>query len=77
VAERVSPGRTCLKENDRIAGELRLALAGRGTLCLKPDLLAGAGKTSILEGTPRGIAATPLRAPSSPAISRPSATRTG
>ncbi len=62
MAERVEVRENVLKENDRIAGELRLALAGRGTLCLNLISSPGAGKTSILEGTLEALRRTPLRA---------------
>ena len=62
MAERVEVRESVLKENDRIAGELRRALAGRGTLCLNLISSPGAGKTSILEGTLEALKQTPLRA---------------
>jgi hydrogenase nickel incorporation protein HypB len=62
VAERVEVRQNVLKENDRIAGELRLALAGHGTLCLNLISSPGAGKTSILEGTLDALRDTALRA---------------
>ena len=62
MAERVEVRESVLKENDRIAGELRRALAGRGTLCLNLISSPGAGKTSILEGTLEALRRTPLRA---------------
>jgi hydrogenase nickel incorporation protein HypB len=62
VAERVEVRESVLKENDRIAGLLRRALAGRGTLCLNLISSPGAGKTSILEGTLEALKQTPLRA---------------
>jgi hydrogenase nickel incorporation protein HypB len=61
VAERVEVRENVLKENDRIAGELRRSLAGRGTLCLNLISSPGAGKTSILEGTLEALKQTPLR----------------
>jgi hydrogenase nickel incorporation protein HypB len=61
VAERVEVRENVLKENDRIAGLLRRALAGRGTLCLNLISSPGAGKTSILEGTLEALKQTPLR----------------
>jgi len=51
VAERVEVRQSVLKENDRIAGELREALAARQILCLNLISSPGAGKTSILEST--------------------------
>ncbi len=62
MAERVEVRENVLKENDRIAGELRGALAGRGTLCLNLISSPGAGKTSILEGTLEALRRTALRA---------------
>ena len=62
MAERVEVRESVLKENDRIAGELRRGLAGRGTLCLNLISSPGAGKTSILEGTLEALGRTPLRA---------------
>jgi hydrogenase nickel incorporation protein HypB len=56
VAERVEVRQNVLKENDRIAGELREALASRGILCLNLISSPGAGKTSILEGTLEALA---------------------
>ena len=61
MAERVEVRENVLKENDRIAGDLRRALADRGTLCLNLISSPGAGKTSILEGTLDALRATPLR----------------
>ncbi len=40
-----------LKENDRIAGELRARFLEHGTLCLNLISAPGSGKTSLLEGT--------------------------
>jgi hydrogenase nickel incorporation protein HypB len=62
VAERVEVREGVLKENDRIAAELREALAAKRTLCLNLISSPGAGKTSILEGTLEALRATPLRA---------------
>ena len=62
MAERVEVRENVLKANDRIAGELRRALAGRGTLCLNLISSPGAGKTSILEGTLEALGRTSLRA---------------
>jgi hydrogenase nickel incorporation protein HypB len=61
VAERVEVREGVLKENDRIAAELREQLAARRTLCLNLISSPGAGKTSILEGTLEALRATPLR----------------
>lgn len=62
MAERVEVKQNVLKENDRIAGELRDALATRRVLCLNLISSPGAGKTSILEGTLEALRATPIRA---------------
>ena len=62
MAERVEVREGVLKENDRIAAELRGALAADRTLCLNLISSPGAGKTSILEGTLAALRATPLRA---------------
>jgi hydrogenase nickel incorporation protein HypB len=61
VAERVEVREGVLKENDRIAAELREQLAADRTLCLNLISSPGAGKTSILEGTLEALRATPLR----------------
>jgi hydrogenase nickel incorporation protein HypB len=62
VAERVEVREGVLKENDRIAGELRDAFKAHRTLCLNLISSPGAGKTSILEGTLDALRATPIRA---------------
>jgi hydrogenase nickel incorporation protein HypB len=62
VAERVEVREGVLKENDRIAAELRGEWAANRTLCLNLISSPGAGKTSILEGTLEALRATPLRA---------------
>ena len=62
MAERVEVREGVLKENDRIAAELRQQLAANRTLCLNLISSPGAGKTSILEGTLEALRATPLRA---------------
>jgi hydrogenase nickel incorporation protein HypB len=62
VVERVEVREGVLKENDRIAAELREQLAANRTLCLNLISSPGAGKTSILEGTLEALRATPLRA---------------
>jgi hydrogenase nickel incorporation protein HypB len=62
VAERVEVREGVLKENDRIAAELREQFASNGTLCLNLISSPGAGKTSILEGTLEALRATPVRA---------------
>ena len=51
MTERVEVRQNVLKENDRIAGELRDELASRRILCLNLISSPGAGKTSILEDT--------------------------
>jgi hydrogenase nickel incorporation protein HypB len=51
VTERVEVRQNVLKENDRIAAELRDELAQRRILCLNLISSPGAGKTSILEDT--------------------------
>ncbi len=51
--------KSVLKENDRIAAELREELAAGRTLCLNLISSPGAGKTSILEGTLEGPAGDP------------------
>ncbi len=62
MAERVEVREGVLKENDRIAAELRNQLAESQTLCLNLISSPGAGKTSILEGTLDALRATPVRA---------------
>jgi hydrogenase nickel incorporation protein HypB len=61
VAERVEVREGVLKENDRIAAELRAGFADSRTLCLNLISSPGAGKTSILEGTLEALRATPFR----------------
>jgi hydrogenase nickel incorporation protein HypB len=61
VAERVEVREGVLKENDRIAAELRATLAAGQTLCLNLISSPGAGKTSILEGTLEALRTTSLR----------------
>jgi hydrogenase nickel incorporation protein HypB len=61
VAERVEVREGVLKENDRIAAELREQFAASRTLCLNLISSPGAGKTSILEGTLEALGRTPLR----------------
>jgi hydrogenase nickel incorporation protein HypB len=51
VSERVEVRQNVLKENDRIAAELRDELARHHVLCLNLISSPGAGKTSILEDT--------------------------
>jgi hydrogenase nickel incorporation protein HypB len=60
VTQRVEVREGVLKENDRIAAELRDRLAANRTLCLNLISSPGAGKTSILEGTLEALRATPL-----------------
>jgi len=49
--ERVEVRQNVLKENDRIAAELRAGFRDRRTLCLNLISSPGAGKTSLLEKT--------------------------
>jgi len=49
--ERVDVRQNVLKENDRIAAELRADFERRGILCLNVIASPGAGKTSLLEHT--------------------------
>jgi hydrogenase nickel incorporation protein HypB len=49
--ERVDVRQNVLKENDRIAAELRQEFERRGVLCLNLIASPGAGKTSLLEHT--------------------------
>jgi hydrogenase nickel incorporation protein HypB len=51
--ERVEVRQNVLKENDRIAAELRAEFERRGILCLNLISSPGAGKTSVLEQTLR------------------------
>jgi hydrogenase nickel incorporation protein HypB len=51
VSERVEVRQSVLKENDRVAAELRDEFARHRILCLNLISSPGAGKTSILEGT--------------------------
>ncbi len=62
MPERVEVRESVLKENDRIAGELRETLSASGTLCVNLISSPGAGKTSILEGTLEALRTGPLRA---------------
>ncbi len=48
---RVGLQRKVLSENDRLAGELRARMEGKGVLCLNLISSPGAGKTSLLERT--------------------------
>jgi hydrogenase nickel incorporation protein HypB len=49
--ERVDIRQNVLKENDRIAADLRAGFRDRHTLCLNLISSPGAGKTSVLEKT--------------------------
>ncbi len=51
MAERVEVRQNVLKENDRIAGELRGEFERRSIVCLNLISSPGAGKTTILEDT--------------------------
>ncbi len=53
---RVPLGQKVLKENDRVAAELRQRLAEHGILCLNLVSSPGAGKTSLLERTLETVA---------------------
>jgi hydrogenase nickel incorporation protein HypB len=57
VTERVEVRQNVLKENDRIAAELRDELSRRRILCLNLISSPGAGKTSILEDTLKAMGA--------------------
>src|SRR5512135_1184888 len=54
--ERVEVEKNVLKENDRIAAELRAGFRGRHTVCLNLISSPGAGKTTILERTLEALA---------------------
>jgi len=54
--ERVEVRQNVLKENDRIAAELRKDFERRGVLCLNIIASPGAGKTSLLEHTLQAFA---------------------
>ncbi len=56
VTERVEVRQNVLKENDRIAAELRQEFASRGIVCLNLISSPGAGKTTILEDTLKAMA---------------------
>ncbi len=62
MADRVDVRQSVLKENDRIAGELRAEFARRDLLCLNLISSPGAGKTSILEGTLEALRSSTWRA---------------
>jgi hydrogenase nickel incorporation protein HypB len=57
VTERVEVRQNVLKENDRIAGELRNELARHRVVCVNLISSPGAGKTSILEDTLKAMGA--------------------
>ncbi len=59
--ERVDVRQNVLKENDRIAAELRADFERRGILCLNVIASPGAGKTSLLEHTLQAFAGGPHR----------------
>ena len=61
MTERVEVRQSVLKENDRIAAELRTGFAGRQLLVLNLISSPGAGKTTILEGTLEALRATRRR----------------
>ncbi len=54
--ERVDVQKNVLKENDRIAAELRAEFQRRGIVCLNVIASPGAGKTSLLEHTLQSLA---------------------
>ena len=58
MTERVEVKQNVLKENDRIAAELRDEFARRRILCLNLISSPGAGKTSILEDTLKALGQT-------------------
>ena len=62
MSERVTVRENVLKENDRIAAELRAGFDRRGIFSVNLISSPGAGKTSILEGTLQALRATPVRA---------------
>lgn len=57
MTERVEVRQNVLKENDRIAGELRDELARHRVVCVNLISSPGAGKTSILEDTLKAMGA--------------------
>jgi hydrogenase nickel incorporation protein HypB len=59
--ERVNVERKVLKENDRIAAELRGEFTRRGILCFNIIASPGAGKTSVLEHTLQALAGGALK----------------
>ena len=59
--ERVAVAQNVLKENDRIAAELRAGFLARRTVCLNLISSPGAGKTSLLERTLGALAGGPWR----------------
>lgn len=62
MTERVDVKQNVLKENDRIAAELRDEFARRRILCLNLISSPGAGKTTILEDTLKALGQTQRRA---------------
>jgi hydrogenase nickel incorporation protein HypB len=59
--ERVSVEKNVLKENDRIAAELREQFQRRSIVCFNIIASPGAGKTSVLEHTLQAMAGGPLK----------------
>jgi hydrogenase nickel incorporation protein HypB len=59
--ERVDVQQNVLKENDRIAAELRGEFERRGIVCLNLIGSPGAGKTSVLEHTLQALAGGPVQ----------------
>ena len=59
--ERVNVEQNVLKENDRIAAELREEFARRRIVCFNIIASPGAGKTSVLEHTLQAMAGGPLK----------------
>lgn len=59
--ERVNVEKKVLKENDRIAAELRSEFERRGILCLNIIASPGAGKTSLLERTLEHFSGKPVK----------------
>jgi hydrogenase nickel incorporation protein HypB len=57
--ERVEVRENVLKENDRLAAELRAEFERRGILCLNVIASPGAGKTSLLEHTLQALVGGP------------------
>lgn len=59
--ERVNVEKKVLKENDRMAADLRSEFERRGILCLNIIASPGAGKTSLLERTLEHLAGGPMK----------------